>query len=114
MSTYVDETQAQRLARLATDPGDPDIRDEAARLLAAAQAGLMLGPRQLAWVRKLGQPRTAVCSRVEPDGACGWLRRHGARFNLSVPPVGEPALCPYRAAQSWPACPGYRRATGAS
>jgi hypothetical protein len=46
------------------------------------------------------------CSRAKYDGSCGWLRKNGKDFKLSVPPLGEPAKCCFVGVSH--KCPGYR------
>jgi hypothetical protein len=68
--------------------------------------GIVPSPKTLNKIRKestVPQP----CARPEYTGSCEWLRKYGAGYKLTVPPVGEPAICCFKTLPH--KCPGYRK-----
>jgi hypothetical protein len=87
----------------------PDID----RVIQMLEDGVVPSPRVLARFRGLFAT-TPVCARLESDGACAWLRPHGAAHGLIVPPAGQRAICPFlrkteEGRNNWDWCAGYRR-----
>jgi len=95
---------------LSTIIGDPTVpeRDRALAQQALSQWERGIIPAEQT-LRKLSKvlEKQPPCSRLLYDGACGWIRAHGAAHELPVPPQGERALCPYL--QAFSQCPGYKR-----
>ena len=48
-----------------------------------------------------------ACARLRRDGSCTWLRMYGGAHGLTLPPVGEKAMCMF--AGSFDNCHGYRK-----
>jgi hypothetical protein len=70
------------------------------------ERGIIPAERTLRRLSKVLE-KAPPCSRLLHDGACGWIRKYGAKYELPVPPQGERALCPYL--QAFSQCPGYKK-----
>lgn len=99
----------EHVSELARDTALPDaIRTVANDVVDAWNRGIMPTPKQLRELGKVSFFRKAEpCTRLENDGACAWLRKHGKGNDLPVPPRGERAFCCFP--NAWAKCPGYRR-----
>jgi hypothetical protein len=86
------------------DSIDQRLRNLAKDTLSQWLNGIIPSPKTLRTLRKAAQ-KPLPCTRVQHNGGCGWLRKHGKLHNLPVPPVGEPARCLFGNEQH--KCPGY-------
>lgn len=89
---------------------DPKASDEAKAhakaMLERWNQGIIPSGGDLKTLAKLTE-KDPDCVRMEHDGACGWLRKYGKSYDLSVPPVGQKAMCLFRGCFSQ--CPGYKK-----
>jgi hypothetical protein len=102
MSTF--DTYLSDLVGNQTLPAD--IRQLAAQTLEEWNQGVVPAQRTLKRLSH-AQNESGACRKLERDGACGWLRKHGRGHGLQVPPVGTRAMCSFRG--SFASCPGFRR-----
>lgn len=88
------------------------VRREAARILDQWNANIVPSPTQIARLRKM-LPQKALCSRLNPDRSCAWLRKHAKEQGLRQPEPGQKVICTRVAsgklADTFQQCPGFRK-----
>lgn len=83
-------------------------RTLATKLHDQMEAGITPAFGQIEKLQKM-VAETQECSRLQEDGSCIWLRRHGEGAGLAVPPIGLKAMCPFGSTKHRLQCDGYAK-----
>jgi len=101
------DTLTEYLERVISNTTLPQsVKDDAQKILGKWNNGIIPSPKTLDKLAKSILPPNP-CVRIQPNGACAWLRKYGEGYKLPVPPTGEPAICCYN--DSFTKCPGYKK-----